>query len=182
MNQISYPRCRCGAVEMEVEGRPIMSTECLCTSCGTAAELFESLPDAPRLRAATGGTRTEMYRKDRVRCLKGAANLREHRLNGKTKTRRVVATCCNTPIFLDFTDGHWIDLYGLLWPKNRLPPLEMRTMVGDMDAPASTLPGDVPNHKTHSAGFFLRLIWDWAAMGFRRPKIDYVKEALDVRS
>lgn len=181
MNKISHPQCRCGAVEMEVKGGPIMSTECLCTSCRKAADLFESLPDAPRLRAATGGTRTEMYRKDRVRCLKGAANLREHRLNDKTKTRRVVATCCNTPIFLDFTDGHWIDLYGLLWPEDSLPPLEMRTMAGDLETPVAALPDDVPNHKTHSAGFFLRLLRAWVAMGFRRPKIDYVNGALDVR-
>lgn len=181
MNRTSHPRCRCGEVEMEVEGGPVMSTECLCTSCRTAAELFESLPGAPYIREpTTGATRMEMYRKDRVRCRKGAGNLREHRLNGKTKTRRVVATCCNTPLFLEFTDGHWIDLYGLLWPRDALPPLEMRTMVGDMDAPASTLPDDVPNHKTHSAGFFLRLIWAWAAMGFRHPKIDYVTGALDV--
>ena len=182
MTETPNPKCGCGAVEMEVVGGPIMSTECLCTSCRTSADLFEALPEAPRLRAATGGTRMEMYRKDRVRCLKGAANLREHRLNGKTKTRRVVATCCNTPIFLDFTDGHWIDLYGLLWPEDSLPPLQMRTMVGDMEAPANTLPDDAPNHKTHSTGFFLRLIRAWAAMGFRHPKIDYVKGDLDVRS
>lgn len=182
MNETLHPQCNCGAVEMVVEGAPIMSTECLCTSCREAAKLFESLPGSPSLQEPTGATRMEMYRKDRVRCSKGSVNLREHSLNGKTKTRRVVAICCNTPVFLDFTDGHWIDLYGLLWPRDSLPPLEMRTMVGDMDAPASTLPGDVPNHKTHSAGFFLRLVWAWAAMGFRRPKIDYVKGALDVRS
>ena len=95
----------------------------------------------------------EMYRKDRVRCLKGAANLREHRLNGKTKARRVVATCCNTPIFLDFTDGHWIDLYGLLWPEDSLPPLQMRTMVGDMEAPANTLRMMRPTTRPIRPGF-----------------------------
>lgn len=173
--------CTCGAVELEAENPPIMSTECLCTSCRTAADKFEALPGAPRLREMTGGTRTEMYRKDRVRCVKGAANLREHRLTEKTKTRRVIAACCNTPIFLDFTDGHWVDLYGALWPDGSLPPLQMRTMTGDLDD-ASALPSDVPNHKTHSAGFFLRLIGAWAAMGFRRPKIDYVEGPLDAHN
>jgi len=173
--------CTCGAVEMEAESPPIMSTECLCTSCRTAAGVLEALPGAPRLREATGGTRTEMYRKDRVRCVKGAANLREFRLTEKTKTRRVVAVCCNTPMFLDFTEGHWVDLYGPLWPEGTLPPLQLRTMTGDLDDP-SALPGDVPNHKTHSAGFFVRLIGAWAAMGFRRPKIDYVEGVLDVRN
>ena len=115
-------RCRCGAVEMEVTGPPILSTECMCTSCRTSADIIEALPGAQRLREATGGTRTEMYRKDRVRCLAGAANLREVRLKETSKTRRVVATCCNTPMFLDFTDGHWVDLYHTLWPAPAAPP------------------------------------------------------------
>jgi hypothetical protein len=179
MSRITQLQCRCGAVGMEAEGAPIMSTECLCTSCRNAADVLESLPDAPRLREATGGTRTQMFRKDRVRCVRGAANLREFRLTEKTKTRRIVAVCCNTAMMLDFTDGHWVDLYGPLWPEGALPPLQMRTMTGDLDD-ASTLPDDVPNHRTHSAGFFIRLILAWAAMGFRRPKIDYVEGVLDV--
>ncbi|WP_205602471.1 GFA family protein [Chelativorans alearense] len=172
--------CTCRAVEMVAESPPIMSTECLCTSCRTAAGVLEALPGAPQLREATGGTRMQMYRKDRVRCVKGAANLREYRLTEKTKTRRVIAVCCNTPMFLDFTEGHWVDLYGSLWPEGSLPPLQMRTMTADLDDP-SALPGDVPNHKTHSVGFFVRLVGAWAAMGFRRPKIDYVEGVLDVR-
>lgn len=181
MGKLTKLQCRCGAVEMEVEGIPVMSTECLCTSCRTAAEVLEALPGAPRLREATGGTRTEMFRKDRVRCVEGAGKLREFRLNDKTRTRRVVAVCCDTPIFLDFTDGHWVDLYGRLWSEGALPPLQMRTMTGDLDDP-SVLPDDVPNLKRHSTGFFVRLLVAWAAMGFRRPKIDYVEGVLDVRN
>jgi hypothetical protein len=171
--------CACGAVQMEAVNPPIMSTECLCTSCRTAAGVLEALPGAPRLRQASGGTRMEMYRKDRVRCLKGSANLREHRLDDKTTTRRAIAICCNTPMFLDFTDGHWIDLYGALWPEGALPPLQMRTMTSDLDD-RSELPDDAPNHKTHSMGFFVRLMGAWAAMGFRRPKINYVERMLDI--
>ncbi len=165
--------CRCGQVEMEARGAPILSAECMCASCRSAAERMEALPGAPRLRAATGGTRMELYRKDRVRCLSGAAHLREFRLKETSKTRRVVATCCNTPIFLDFTDGHWINLYDILWPPGTLPPPQMRTMTSDM-ADAAALPDDIPNHKTQSAGFFVRLLVAWAAMGFRRPKVGYV--------
>ena len=32
--------CRCGQVEMEVRGAPIISAECLCASCRTAAEMM----------------------------------------------------------------------------------------------------------------------------------------------
>lgn len=180
MNDVTQLQCRCGEVRMEAESPPIMSTECLCTSCRTAAGVLEALPGAPSLRETTGGTRMEMYRKDRVRCVKGSVNLREHRLTERATTRRVAAVCCNTPMFLDFTNGHWVSLYSSRWPEGTLPPLQMRTMTSDLDDP-SALPGDVPNLKTHSMGFFFRLIRAWIAMGFRRPKIDYVEGGLDVR-
>lgn len=179
MNQNIHLRCRCGDVEMAAAGLPIMRTECHCTSCGIAAGMMENLPGALKLREANGGTRMEVYRKDRVRCLKGADRLREFRLTEKAKTCRVVASCCNTPMFLDFINGHWIDLYGPLWPDGALPPPQMRTMVGDRDD-RSALSDDVPNLKTHSFRFFLRLIGAWIAMGFRHPHIDYVKGELDV--
>lgn len=179
MRPVTTLHCRCGKVRIEAEGRPILSAECLCTSCRTAAGILERLPGAPPMRAATGGTRVEMFRKDRVRCLSGANHLREHRLTPTTRTRRVVATCCNTPMFLDFTQGHWIDLYATLWPQGTLPPLEMRTMAADLDD-RTHLPADVPNHSRHSAAFFVRLLTAWAAMGFRRPKIGDVHGPLHV--
>ncbi|MGH8494344.1 MAG: hypothetical protein ACRERR_14755 [Moraxellaceae bacterium] len=40
------------------------------------------------------------------------------------------------------------------------------------------LPNDVPNPKTHTARFYIQLFKAWAAMGFRTPKIDYVRGAL----
>lgn len=181
MAKVTRLQCRCGEVEMAAEGAPIMSTECLCNSCREAADVLESLPGAPPLKEATSGTRTEMFRKDRVHCVKGGARLREFRLNEKTKTRRVVAACCNTAMFLDFTDGHWVDLYGPLWPEGSLPTLQMRTMAGDLDD-LSMLPEDVPIHKTHSPRFFLTLIGAWISMGFRRPKINCVEGVLDVRT
>ncbi|MAM13010.1 MAG: hypothetical protein CML23_21680 [Rhizobiaceae bacterium] len=172
-------QCRCGGVVMEAEDAPIMSAECLCSSCRTAAEIMEGLPGAPRLREASGGTRMEVYRKDRVRCIRGAENLRAFRLNDRTRTRRAVAVCCNTPVLLDVTVGHWVDLYGVLWPEGALPPLQLRTMAGTLDDPSSP-PDDVPNLKTYSASFFFRLMAAWAAMGFRRPALDYVEGELEV--
>jgi hypothetical protein len=78
----------------------------------------------------------EVFRKDRVTCRKGSAHLREFRLDNKTRTRRVVAACCHTPMFLDFIDGHWIDLYGPLWPGGTLPQLQFRTMTSELVIPA----------------------------------------------
>ena len=124
-------------------------------------------------------TRFVLYRKDRVRFLKGTDLLREFRLTPETKTRRVVATCCNTPVFLEFQNGHWLSLYGGLWPAGTLPPLQLRTMTSDLPA-GTVLPDDVPNMKQQSGAFFVKLLGAWIAMGFRSPKLAFVKGELQV--
>lgn len=172
--------CTCGKVAMRVEGAPILTAECLCSDCQKAGAFFATLPGAEPIVDEKGATFHVVYRKDRVGCVRGAEFLREHRLTADTKTRRVVATCCNTPIFLDFTSGHWLDLFGTLWPEGTLPPLDLRTMTRDTP-PGVQLPNDVPNPKSHNFGFFAKLLMAWAAMGFRVPKIDYVKGTLDAR-
>lgn len=172
--------CRCGQVAMSVEGKPILSVECLCSDCQTAGSFLKGLPGARPVLDYQGATPFVLYRKDRVRCVKGAGLLREYRLTEDSKTRRVIASCCNTPIFLELAGGHWLSLYGALWPDGSLPALELRTMTRDAPAGA-VLSSDVANPKTHTIGFYARLLGAWAAMGFRTPKIDYVKGALDAR-
>jgi hypothetical protein len=127
-----------------------------------------------------GATRFVLYRKDRVQCTEGREMLREHRLSKESRTRRVVAICCSTPVFLEFADGHWLSLYGGLWPAATLPALQLRTMTRDRPAGVE-LPGDVPNPGTHTISFYAKLFRAWAAMRFRVPRIDFVKGDLDAR-
>jgi hypothetical protein len=108
-----------------------------------------------------------MHRKDRVAISAGQDKLKSHRLSEDAGTRRVIASCCNTPIFMELKGGHWLSIYAALWPDTERPALEMRTMAGTRD----DLPTDVPNLKTHSLGFYVRLFGAWARMGFRNPTI-----------
>lgn len=163
--------CRCGAVVFQLDGAHIVSTECLCHSCQKAGEVLQALPGAPRVLDPKGATPFVMHRKDRVRILSGRRKLKAYRLSPAAGTRRVVATCCNTPAFLEFDAGHWLSLYGQLWSDDDRPPLEMRTMTGDI-ADRAQLPGDVPNLKRHSLSFYTRLMGAWIKMGFRNPKIE----------
>lgn len=172
--------CSCGQVALRLSGSHILSTECLCAECQQAAAAFKALKGARPVADDKGATPFVLYRKDRVRCERGQEWLREHRLTETSKTRRVVASCCNTPMFLEFTQGHWLSLYGTLWPEGTLPRLEMRTMTKEA-APGVVLPADVPNPRTHTVGFFARLLGAWAEMGFRAPKHDYVKGTLNDR-
>jgi hypothetical protein len=170
--------CACGQVQLMAEGAPIINVECCCTSCRSAGGRLQTLPGAPQIVEPNGATSFVLYRKDRVQFRKGLSLLKEFRLTPKSKTRRIVATCCNTPLFAEFQNGHWLSLYGNLWPNDTRPPLEMRTMT--IDLPAGTeLPNDVPNAKRQNLSFFVKLLSAWITMGFRSPKIN-VNGGIDV--
>ncbi len=173
MTRATSLACACGQVRLEVDGAPIVSTECHCDSCRAAGAKVQALPGARPYLEANGGTRAVLYRKDRIRFLEGVERLKAFRLTPEAKTRRVLATCCNTPVFQEFPNGHWLDLYGVLWPAGTLPPLDLRTMTSDLPD-ASVLARDVPNAKRQSISFFARLFGAWIAMGFRSPKITVV--------
>jgi len=170
MSRTTALSCACGQFRLEVEGAPIVNAECCCNSCRAAGARFQALPSAPTILLPSGATRFVLQRKDRLRFVRGSENLREFRLTPESKTRRVVAGCCNTPVFAEFQGGHWLSLYGCLWPAGTLPALDLRTMT--MDLPAGTvLPADVPNAARHTVSFYLKLLGAWVAMGFRSPKI-----------
>jgi hypothetical protein len=109
---------------------------------------------------------------------RGADQLREYRLTPESVTRRVVATCCNTPIFLEFAKGYWRGIYGRLWPTETRPVIQMRTMTGYALRGAS-LSGDVPNPKTQNLTFMTRLRTAWIRIGFKVPKIAFAKGVID---
>jgi hypothetical protein len=164
---------------MQLDKAPILRAECHCTSCRTAGAQLQQLPAAKPLLEANGGTQFVLYRKDRVQFTRGMKLLREHRLTPSSPTRRVVASCCDTPVFLEFERGHWLSIYSRLWPENQRPAIELRTMISDL-ADASALPNDVPNARRQSLSFMAKLLGAWVAMGFRVPKIDIGRQAVRV--
>ena len=171
--------CPCGATAFALAGNPIIATECHCTSCRVAGERLEALAGAAPIRAPNAGTPFALWRKDRVRCLRGAEHLRSFRLTPGAPTERVVATCCDAPMCLSFQHGHWLSLYAKRWPDGTGPAPAERTMTGDRSDRA-TLAGDIPNSRRWSAGFMIRLFWAWVRMGFRNPTVVDVKGELNV--
>ncbi|MGO1072893.1 GFA family protein [Lysobacter sp. CA199] len=167
--------CACGQTRLEVRQAPILVSECLCDSCRAAAARLAELPGAGNLLTSYGATASAEYRKDRVRIVSGAEQLGEFRLSPSAGSRRVVARCCNTPVFLEMKGAHWLSLYLHLWPSQSRPKPELRTMTGDL-ADACALPQDIPNLKTHTPSFYAKLLWAWIAMGFRNPKIEVAQK------
>jgi hypothetical protein len=169
--RISAP-CRCGKVELEIVGDPILRGICYCASCQEAGRLYRAAPGAESGLAEDGGTDYVLYRKDRVRCSQGGELLEERRLKADSPTRRMYARCCNTAMFVDFTKGHWLTVYRGRLPNN-IPPATMRVMTAERPE-GVILPDDMANYPGSSGKFILKLIGAWMAMGFRRPAVEGV--------
>jgi hypothetical protein len=107
-----------------------------------------------------------LYRKDRVEYLEGSPLLRGYKLRDKSSTKRVVAACCDSPMFLEFEKGHWLSIYRTAL-QGDLPPLEMRVHTKSKPA-GSDLPNDVPNYLAYSLKFMAKLFTAWIAMLLRR--------------
>lgn len=150
-------------------GAPIARVACYCASCQEAGRRLEQLPEAGPLLDADGGTDFVLYRKDRVACAQGGERLEAHRLKPQSPTRRMVAACCSTAMFLDFTKGHWLTIYRarIVEPP---PPLEARIMTADRRE-GVVLPDDTPNHAAYSGKLMRKLLTAWFAMGFRTPRV-----------
>lgn len=177
MPQSTDLTCRCGKVHLTVTAEPVTVAECHCESCRKSSAMFTGLPGARPVAERSGGTHYVLYRKDRVEFTAGAENFVGYRHTAKSPTRRVIAGCCNTPLFLEFQNGHWLSIYAGLWPEVIRPKAEMRTMVADMPE-GQALPADMPNYKAQSFGFFWKLLTAWAAMGFRSPSIAVPREVI----
>ena len=149
-NERTLAPCRCGKVEFQIVGAPILRGICYCASCQEASRRHQASPGADSVLAEDGGTDYVLYRKDRVRCIQGGDLLEERRLKPDSPTRRMYARCCNTAMFLDFTKGHWLTVY-----RGRLP-------------------NDMANYPGLSGKIMLKLLRAWMAMGFRRPAVEGV--------
>jgi hypothetical protein len=165
-NNNTTARCSCGSVELEASGAPIMSVVCYCESCQEGSRQIEALPNGRPVCDSDGGTAYVLYRKDRIEHSKGSQLLRGYKLREESSTNRVVATCCDSPMFLSFEKGHWLSVYRMAL-QGVLPPVEMR--VHTKSSPTgSDLPDDVPNYPGYSLKFMAKLFAAWIAMLLRR--------------
>ncbi len=60
-----------------------------------------------------------------------------------------------------------------------MPPLDLRTMTSDLPD-GTMLSGDTPQGKRQTLSFFAKLLGAWIAMGFRSPKITFIKGEIHV--
>lgn len=157
--------CRCGEVEVALEGEPILTAACHCDDCQAGGERLEALPGAWPIRDAAGGTYSALYRKDRYRVTRGAELLRADKLREGTPTNRMIASCCNCGMFVSYDSGpHWIAVYRPGFGEVA-PTLEMRVNTRFATAP---VPDDVLGYKSFPPSFVVKLVVARVAMMFGR--------------
>lgn len=150
-------RCACGSVEIALTAAPIATLSCCCDDCQAAATELEALPGAPGFREPCGGTPASLFPKTALKVIRGGDRLDAHRLRAGSRTKRMVATCCNSFLYVGFDRGpFWVDV-----PSARMvdaPPPQWRIQTRYCTTPP---PDDLPNHAKYPQG----LVWRLALAG-----------------
>ena len=143
----------------EATSPPLMSVICHCSSCQKAAERIEEKDRAPAVSDAHGGTPLVVFDGRDTECVQGEELTEGMRLNDSTITQRIIATCCNSALMLDFDKGpYWVSAF-----HDRVedaPAPEWRVQTKDAANPEK-LPNDVPAYRAWPATFFFRLLRNW---------------------
>lgn len=156
-------RCACGQVEIQASGDPITTIACYCDDCQAGARHIESLPNAPKVLDAQGGTDIALYRTDRVQYTKGKDLLKPHKNREGTVTNRHYSSCCHTQMLADFDNWQpWVSLYKHTAVKD-FPDLEMRIFTKFSPSPED-ISKDVPVYSTFPKSFPFRMLKVFLAM------------------
>src|SRR5271154_6002121 len=167
-NPTHVAHCRCGAVEIGAWGKPIVVNACYCDDCQAAAQqIAASAPSAPEASAG-GGTEFMLFRRDRIACTRGAENLQAMRLTAASKTRRMIAGCCTTPMYVGFDDKKpWVSAFRASFGADA-PAVEMRICTRFRRSDATADDG-LPSHPGYPPAMIIRILAAWPLMLFSRP-------------
>jgi hypothetical protein len=157
MSEKHFARCRCGTVEAVAIGKPIIANACYCADCQAAARLIAARPSGTSETTPDDGTECLLFRKDRIIITKGAERLEPLRLKEGSTTRRMIATCCNTGMYMAFDDAKpWISAFRARFVGD-VPPIEMRICTKYRRS-SEPLDDRLPNHPGYPAGMMLRIL------------------------
>jgi hypothetical protein len=162
----TFVECSCGQVTIELYGSHIYCTACHCDDCQAAAHALEAMPASGPVMDPFDGTHYILHRKDRYAIL-GEEKLLPHRLRTDSPTRRMVTSCCASPMFLAFDNSqHWITAYRSR-VRGDAPPLQSRIST-KFRTQAESLPDDAPAYRTFPLKMIVRILLCRVQMAFGR--------------
>lgn len=156
-------RCSCGQVELRAQGEPMFCIVCYCDDCQAGSAQVEALPNARRVKDELGGTGYVLVRRDRIQWVRGKDIIRRYKIREQSATRRNVATCCNSPVIVDFDAWQpWVSLFSTAI-VGHCPPPAMRLFTKFAPQP-ELIPQDIPCHERFPLSFPLKVLKTAAAM------------------
>jgi hypothetical protein len=127
-----------------------------------AATAGSSIARRPR-SAKRSNSAAIAYRKDRFECVKGAELLKSYKLEASSGTNRVVATCCNSAVLVNFDRGpHWVSAYRARFHGD-LPPLRLRICT-KFKPDGAVIPDDLPSFSGYPPKLIVKLLSSRLAM------------------
>jgi hypothetical protein len=167
-NPTYVAHCQCGAVEVSAWAEPIVVSACYCDDCQAAAERLAASANSALAASADGGTEFMLFRRDRIACTRGADRLEAMRLTDATKTRRMIAGCCATPMYVTFDDKRpWVSAFRASFGADA-PPVEMRICTRFRRSEDKAKDA-LPSHPGYPAAMIVRILAAWPLMLFSRP-------------
>lgn len=153
----SLVECACGKTSIELKRQPICCAICHCDDCQEAAEELKARGVSAPVMDAYRGTAYVLQRKDRYAIVRGKEHLEVFKLREDSPIARMIAACCNSPMFLAFDNAqHWISVYRDRM-KTPAPVVVARVATKFIDASIS-LPGDAPSYKTFPFSMVVALL------------------------
>lgn len=141
----------------------MLTAVCYCDDCQAAARAIEMAGFGPPVADADGGTTLSLFRLDRFATTRGAELLSPHKLRSDSPTSRMVASCCNSAMYLAFSDARfWVSAM-----RERIigekPPVESRLAVEFRES-APPWPDDAPRYTGYPKRYLVRLLGQWILM------------------
>jgi hypothetical protein len=166
-SQVFHAYCACGRVEFEGIGPALATLACYCDDCQAAGKLIDALPAGHGGLDADGGTVSVLFRKDRVRCVRGSELLVDHKLRPHSHATRAIASCCNSNVSTRF--DNWFPMTALRTFSVNLESVKPEACIMTKYAPdASQIMHAVPRSERLPVGFVLQLMAAVAQLGLQR--------------
>jgi hypothetical protein len=166
-SQDFHAHCACGRVELEGSGAPMATLACYCDDCQAAGKQIDALPAGHSGLDADGGTVSVLFRKDRVRCVRGSELLIDHKLRPHSHATRVIASCCNSSMSTRF--DNWFPMAALRTFSVNMESVKPEACIMTKYAPdTSQIMHAVPRSTRLPLGFVLKLLAALAQLGLQR--------------
>ena len=120
----SVATCKCGKVEFQLTGEPLITPNCCCNDCVIAAHFVDEKAKAAGVENISGMVEGNpqsatmcLWPASGIKLVKGGELIKGYKLRPSSKTQRCYTSCCCTTVVA--VTGDQLPTAGLGFPFNR---------------------------------------------------------------